>query len=93
MSYGPEYNLVEKPNLEFLQSVGYTWLPPEQNETARDSLNQVILRDMFIKAIERINNVSEETARATYQDLLSVSDNEIWLRYLRGNYSRNVLGQ
>ena len=93
MAIGPEYALVEKPCLDYLASLGYSWLPPNQNEAARDSLNQVILRDTFLQAIQRINNIPAEVARATYQDLLSVTDNEIWTQLLRGNYSRNVPGE
>ncbi|MEW6496401.1 MAG: type I restriction endonuclease, partial [Cyanobacteriota bacterium] len=64
-----------------------------QNQPARDTLNQVILRDIFITAIQRINNIPEEVARATYQDMLIVTDNEQWTNLLRGNYSRNVPGE
>lgn len=93
MSSGPEYALVEKPCIDTLVSLGYGWLPPDQNEAARDSLNQVILRDTCIQALQRINGIPEDVARATYQDLLAVSDNETWLKLLRGNYSRNVPGE
>jgi len=88
-----EYTLTEKPCIDALVKFGYTWLPPQQNQTARDSLNQVILRDIFITAIQRINNIPQEVARATYQDMLAVTDNEQWTNLLRGNYSRNVPGE
>ncbi len=93
MTQATEYTLVEKPCIDALVKLGYTWLPPQQNQPARDTLNQVILRDIFITAIQRINNVPEEVARATYQDMLIVTDNEQWTNLLRGNYSRNVPGE
>ncbi|MBD2491716.1 type I restriction endonuclease subunit R [Aulosira sp. FACHB-615] len=93
MNKGPEYTLTEKPCIDALLKFSYTWLPPQQNQTARDSLNQVILRDIFITAIQNINKIPEEVARATYQDMLAVTDNEQWTNLLRGNYSRNVPGE
>ncbi|NMG05877.1 HsdR family type I site-specific deoxyribonuclease [Brasilonema sp. UFV-L1] len=93
MTSATEYTIVEKPCIDALVSFGYTWLPPAQNQTARDTLNQVILRDIFITAIQRINDVPQEVARATYQDMLIVTDNEQWTNLLRGNYSRNVPGE
>ncbi|MBE8989437.1 type I restriction endonuclease subunit R [Nostoc sp. LEGE 12450] len=93
MNKGPEYTLGEKPCIDALVKFGFTWLQPQQNQTVRDTLNQVILRDIFIAAIQRINNIPEEVARATYQDMLAVNDNEQWTNLLRGNYSRNVPGE
>ncbi|MBD2770986.1 type I restriction endonuclease subunit R [Iningainema tapete] len=93
MTQATEYTLVEKPCIDALIQLGYSWLPPQQNQTARDTLNQVILRDIFITAIQRINNVPEDVARATYQDILAVTDNEQWTNLQRGNYSRNVPGE
>ncbi|OKH51891.1 hypothetical protein NIES2101_16510 [Calothrix sp. HK-06] len=93
MTYANEYTLVEKPCIGTLTSFGYTYLPPQQNQVARDTLNEVILRDIFITSIQRINEIPEEAARATYQDMLRVTDNEQWTNLLRGNYSRNVPGE
>ncbi|BAY41799.1 type I site-specific deoxyribonuclease, HsdR family protein (plasmid) [Nostoc sp. NIES-2111] len=93
MNKGPEYTLTEKPCIDALVKFGYIWLPPQQNQTVRDSLNQVILRDIFITAIQHINSIPAEVARATYQDMLAVTDNEQWTNLLRGNYSRNVPGE
>lgn len=66
---------------------------PGDNETARDGLNQVLLRDEVQAAIVRINGVPLEVARATYAELLGVRDNELWTQRLRGNLSRNVPDQ
>ena len=93
MSFGPEYTLVEKPTIDILKNLGYEWLKPEDNISAREELNNVILKNIFISSLMRINSVDEETARAVYQELLSVTDNERWTYILRGNYSRKVPGQ
>lgn len=92
MSQNPEYQLVEKPCLDTLVNLGYTYLPPAQNKTARDSQNQVILKDIFIQSIQKINNIPQEAANATYQDILAITDNEEFTNLLRGNYSRNIPG-
>ena len=88
-----EYELVEKPCIEALDKLGYKWLRPSENDRARDGQNQVILRDKFIEAVQKINGVSEEVARGVYYELMAVSDNEHWISILRGNYSRTVPGE
>ena len=93
MKGGPEYNIVEKPIIDYLKGMGYKWLKPQENITSRDGLNQVILRDIFISSIIRINNISEEDARLVYLDLLNLTDNEQWTHTLRGNYSRTIQGE
>jgi type I restriction enzyme, R subunit len=85
-----EFLLAEKPCIDELVALGWQWLKPKDNELARDGLNQVILRDECIAAIVRINGVDEETARATYSDLLHIHDNQRWTQVLRGEYSRTV---
>lgn len=109
MGYGPEFRLAEKPCIEGLIGLGYKYLRPadskeavklasehlleEDNASARDSLNQVLLRDELIEAVQRINGVPAEVARAAYQELLGLHDNEKWTGILRGNYSRTVPGK
>ena len=93
MSTPCEYTLAEKPCIDALVDMDYTWLPPSQNDRARDGQNQVILRDELIQAVQRINDVSEEVARGVYHELLAVTDNEQWTSILRGNYSRTVPGE
>ena len=88
-----EYLLAEKPCVDELVALGWHWLRPKDNELARDGLNQVILRDEFIAAIQRINNVDEDTARAVYSDVLHIHDNEQWTNTLRGDLSRTVPDQ
>jgi len=58
-----EYTLAEKPCIDTLIDMDYTWLLPSQNDRARDGQNQVILRDILIQAVQDINGVSEEVAR------------------------------
>jgi type I restriction enzyme R subunit len=93
MSYGPEYRLAEKPCIYGLVALGYTYLSPTQHDEHRDGQNHVLLKPILIEAIQRINQVPEEVARAVYQDLLGKSDNQEWIDLLRGNYSRTVPGQ
>ncbi|MDE3037106.1 MAG: HsdR family type I site-specific deoxyribonuclease [Pseudomonadota bacterium] len=88
-----EYLLAEKPCVDELMALGWKWLKPKDNELARDGLNQVILRDECLSAIQRINGVDEETARAVYSDLLHIHDNEQFTKVLRGDYSRTVPSQ
>ena len=93
MTLPTEYTLVEKPIIDLLVGMGYQWLRPAKNEVARDGLNRVLLRDEVIGTVQRLNDVPEEVARAVYQDLLALDDNETWTSWLRGNLSRHVPGQ
>ncbi|BCS89465.1 type I restriction endonuclease subunit R [Pseudodesulfovibrio sediminis] len=93
MVTGPEDWFAETPCIEYLQTLDYDWLRPEDNHAARDGLNHVMLRDVFLTAIKRINGLSDSDARAVYGDMLHVQDNERWTQLLRGDYSRNVEGE
>ena len=93
MTYGPEYTLAEKPILDFLKTQNYAYLHPRDHDGCRDGENNVILRPEFISAVTKINNLDEDTAAAVYQDILRLTDNQEWLRHLRGDYSRSVQGQ
>lgn len=88
-----EFSLAEKPLLDYLKTLGYSYLSSYKNDFSRDGLNNVILRDEFIQSVSRINNVPEEVAHATYLDLLNIPDNEKWFSLLRGDYSRHVPGE
>lgn len=90
---GPEFGLVEKPAIDVLTGLGYEYLAAEQNEVARDGLNQVLVRDHVIDAVQRLNGVDAETAGRVYHDLLNISDNERWIEVLRGQYSRAIPGE
>jgi type I restriction enzyme, R subunit len=90
---GPEFGLVEKPAIDVLTGLGYVHLQAEQNELARDGLNQVLLRDHVINAAQRLNGLDSDTAGRVYHELLTISDNERWFEILRGQYSRSVPGE
>ncbi|NLX15063.1 MAG: type I restriction endonuclease subunit R [Phycisphaerales bacterium] len=91
--HGPEFRLAEKPTLDRLVGLGYAYLHPDEHDEHRDGENHVILRPILIEAVQRLNGVSEEVPRATYSDLLNITDNEAWTNLLRGNYSRNIPGE
>lgn len=93
MKEGSEYRLAEKPCLDELQKLGYTYLKPESHATHRESDNLVILKPVFIQAIQTINNLDETTANDVYQDILRITDNEEFTKTLRGNYSRRISGK
>ncbi|WP_420125874.1 type I restriction endonuclease subunit R [Longimicrobium sp.] len=88
-----EYKLAEKPTLDTLQALGYTYLPPSAHAAHRDGENHVLLRAEFVQAVQRINGVSEDVARQVYSEVVGKSDNEEWLSLLRGNYSKTVPGE
>lgn len=93
--YGPESRVVEIPILDFLtKDFGYTYLKPSLHAESREGENNVILKDIFINAMMRINEIDEDTANSIYQDMLNLSDNQKWLERLRGdNYSKSVPDQ
>ena len=66
---GTEDTLVEQPIINYLKNMGYQYLPPSENESARDGLNNVLLRDVLISSLVRLNDIPEETARTIYQEL------------------------
>ena len=90
---GPEHAFSVTPAIDALVAMDYAFIPREQAELGRDGLNQVILRDEFLKAVQRLNKVSKDVARAAYNKLLGVQDIERWSRILRGDYSRTVPGR
>lgn len=73
--------------------MGYGYLSPEENVAAREGKNHVILKDVLIEAVQRINDVGARTARAVYHDLVQIQDNERFTQVLRGDLSRSVPGQ
>ncbi len=93
MTGGPEHNLAEMPIVHYLSHIGYHYLRPEENDFARDGQNNVILRDVFISRVQKINNISEDTARSIYLEMLNLQDNEKWTYILRGNYSKTIPGE
>lgn len=93
-AYGKEFRAVELPILEFIcEELGYNYLPPSKNPQERDGENNVLLRNQFGNAVIRINGIGDEVADRVYQELLGLSDNEKWLKILRGEYSKTVPGE
>lgn len=54
---------VELLAIETLEALGYTYLSPEQQEVERPDLNEVILKDRLITAIDKINPKATEDAK------------------------------
>jgi type I restriction enzyme R subunit len=93
MPHGPEHAFSVTPAIDALVGMGYDFVPQDQNEADRDGLNQVVLKSLFLKQVRKLNNTTLDVARAVYNDLLRIQDNEQWTRMLRGDYSRSVPGQ
>jgi type I restriction enzyme R subunit len=89
---GGEWLFAEKPVLDYLQTIGYSYLRHEAHEQNRDAENHVIFKPILISALKRINKISDRDAEAVYQELVGKSNNEEWTAILRGNYSRMVEG-
>lgn len=90
---GAEWKLAEKPTIEGLEALGYSFIRKADHDSLRDGDNHVLFRPHLVEALQRINGISEEDARAVYTELLAKTDNEEWLSLLRGNYTRRVSGQ
>ncbi|MBY3333929.1 HsdR family type I site-specific deoxyribonuclease [Rhizobium laguerreae] len=93
MSQGPEWHFAERPTIEHLQFMGYGVVAPAEHAALRDGENQVLFRPHMINALMRINGIDGASAEAAYGELAAISDNETWLRVLRGDYARKVTGQ
>ncbi|EJL53917.1 type I site-specific deoxyribonuclease, HsdR family [Rhizobium sp. CF122] len=93
MSQGPEWHFAERPAMEHLQAMGYGFVPIAEHAGLRDGENQVIFRPQLIDALMRINGIDRASAEAAYGELATISDNETWLKVLRGDYARKVTGQ
>jgi type I restriction enzyme R subunit len=90
---GPEFFHVEKPAIDYLVELGYRFVESSEHANLRDGDNHVLFRPHLIAAIQRINNVPEETARSVYVQLLNEHDNATWLHKIRGNLHANVAGE
>ena len=90
---GTEWRLAEKPTLEYLQSLGYSFVAPEEHATLRDSENQTIFRPHLIAALQKLNGISQADAESAIAELIRKEDNEEWTEILRGDFSRIVEGQ
>jgi type I restriction enzyme R subunit len=90
---GTEWRLAEKPTLEYLKTLGYEFVAPEQHAILRDGENQTIFRPHLVAALKKLNGISESDAEASAAELIRKEDNEEWTEILRGAFSRNVEGQ
>lgn len=93
MSHGPEWHFAERPTIEHLKAIGYGFVMPAEHATLRDGENQVLFRPHLVEALMRINGIDRASAEAAYGELAAISDNEAWLKVLRGDYARKVTGQ
>ncbi|WP_062231817.1 type I restriction endonuclease subunit R [Aureimonas sp. N4] len=93
MSHGPEWDFAERPAIEHLKAMGYGFVAPAEHTSLRDGENQVLFRPHLIDALMRINGIDRASAEAAYGELAAISDNEAWLKVLRGDYARKVTGQ
>tara|TARA_R110002073_G_scaffold245043_1_gene407193 strand:+ start:6941 stop:10672 length:3732 start_codon:yes stop_codon:yes gene_type:complete len=94
MSTPNELTLVELPILHYLRDeLGYTVLSPDDAMLARGGESQVLLRDDLIAALRDINDIPQSDAETIYADLARRTDNEEWLKLLRGNYSKKIAGE
>lgn len=90
---GTEWRLAEKPTLEYLQTLGYQFIEPDEHAALRDGENQTIFRPHLVAALQKINGISTADAEAAEAELIRKEDNEEWTEILRGDFSRNVEGQ
>jgi len=93
MSHGPEWHFAERPTIEHLKAMGYGFVAAVEHTALRDGENQVLFRPHLIEALMRINGIDRPSAEAAYGELAAVSENEAWLKVLRGDYARKVTGQ
>lgn len=88
-----EYEHVEKPAIEKLESLGYRFMSVEKLDELREGEHFVLLREQVIRAVMRINDVRRETAESVYGELVGERDNEEWFERFRGNYSKKELAE
>jgi type I restriction enzyme R subunit len=93
MSHGPEWHFAERPTIQQMQAMGYGFVAPVEHAALREGENQVLFRSHLIDALMRINGIDRASAEAAYGELAAISDNEAWLKLLRGDYARKVTGQ
>ena len=50
---GTEWRLAEKPTLEYLQTLGYQFIEPDEHAALRDGENQTIFRPHLAAALHK----------------------------------------
>ena len=69
---------VEKFAIELLERQGYSYIPPERQETERDSVSEVVLRNRFETAIDNLNpNVPNGVREQAIRQVLSLSGHSL----------------
>lgn len=88
-----EQTLAGHPTLCVLHPLGYVYLPSADAAALRDGPNHVLLRPSLVESNERVNKTSKDVAEVVDAELQGITDNnEGWLQFLRGNYSRQIPG-
>jgi len=68
-----EIHLSEDPAVELLQALGYTFVPPEQFETERESLKEIILVARLEKKLKELNHwLSDENLKKAVRAITNV---------------------
>lgn len=69
---------IEKLAIELLESQGYKYLSPGEQEKERESLSEVILQERLKNAIERINPKASEAAKdQALRQVLNLSSRDL----------------
>ena len=69
---------VEKFAIELLERQGYSYIPPERQETERDSVSEVVLRNRLETAIDNLNpNVPNGVREQAIRQVLSLSGHNL----------------
>ncbi|GAB6152792.1 HsdR family type I site-specific deoxyribonuclease [Desulfosporosinus burensis] len=88
-----EESLVERPVIEYLLSLGYSYLPVNEHQLYREDEFAVVLKEIFIRKVKELNSLNDANASKMHMDLLRLTDNEECINKLRGNYSMTVGGK
>jgi len=83
MKFNEQYT-VENYILKFLdKTLGYEYIKPEVFSEFREYENEYIIKPLFLKAIQKINNIEEETAKKVFQEVKKLDTNEEFLLAMR----------
>lgn len=99
-----EETLVELPILSYLETLGYRAVHEsiqirssegDQEPTGpyRERENEVLFKPLLVQALRKLNDLELPPALAIYDDLAAVTDNQRWIKILRGDYSRRLPGE
>jgi type I restriction enzyme R subunit len=90
---------IEEFVIELLQNQGWQYVPPEEQELERASLNEVVLKNRLKQAIETINpHLAEEAREQALRQVLNlpsqnlIDNNEVFHRLLTEGIEIEVMG-